>query len=100
MEREWTARSYSSGDEVELRFSAGGAIAPDRDWVLVERDGVLILSERDRANRFPVERIWGIGSDLGLKFIRSEDRIFEPRPSESEDVVSAEKAGVIGQTGD
>jgi antitoxin VapB len=82
MGREWTIKSFKSGNSAALRVPVAAGIAPGQEWLLVE-DGDGYRLERIGATakrKFDVDKIWGIAPDLTP--IRPEDRVFEhsPRP--------------------
>ena len=81
MGREWPTRSFKSGNSVAVRIPAGVGIEPNKDWIVIERDGDLVLREVEKPKRkFNIEKVWGSGIGSGLQFIKDEDRIFEERP--------------------
>ena len=86
MGKEYTAKSFRSGNSVAIRMPAALGVEPDREWTVVEEDGELTLRLKDRAKRkFNIDKVWGIGRNLHLEFIRDEDRVFEQRPLLRED---------------
>ena len=83
MGKEYTAKSFKSGNSVAIRMPAALGVEPEREWTVVERDGDLILHAKDRPKRkFNIDKV--AGSATGLKPIRPEDRIFEERPLRGE----------------
>jgi antitoxin VapB len=81
MGREWPTRSFKSGNSVAVRIPAGLGKEAGREWVLIERDGELVMRERDAPKRkFNIDRVWGCARDSDLRYI--ENREFEPRPSD------------------
>ena len=81
MGNQYTAKSFKSGNSVAIRIPAALRIEADREWSVEERDGDLVLHPKDRPKRkFNIDKVWGIGKDLGLQFIKDEDRVFEHRP--------------------
>lgn len=83
MGREWPTRSFKSGNSVAVRIPAGLHKQPGKDWVIVERDGELILRERETAKRkFNVAKVASSAGDL--QYVAPKTRTFEDRPSESE----------------
>jgi antitoxin VapB len=81
MGREWPTRSFKSGNSVAVRIPAGLGKEAGREWVLIERDGELVMRERDAPKRkFNIDKVWGCARDSGLGYI--ENREFEPRPSD------------------
>ena len=83
MGREWPTRSFKSGNSVAVRMPAGLKIEPNKDWLVVERDGELMLREREAPKRkFNIAKV--AGSATSLRYVTPEERVFEPRPSELE----------------
>lgn len=81
MGKRWPARSFKSGNSVAIRVPAALGIEPNRDWMLEERDGELVLRAKEAPKRkFPIDEVWGIGRHLDLKPIKDEDRVLEYRP--------------------
>ena len=86
MGREWTAKSFKSGNSVALRVPASVGIAPGEQWRLVEEGDHYRLEKIAAPKRkFNIDKVWGIGRDLNLKLIADEDRVFEHRPLVWED---------------
>lgn len=80
MGKEYTAKSFKSGNSVAIRIPAGLGVEPDDEWTVVEDNGKLVLSRKPKARRkFDVDAIWGIGKGLDLQPIKPEDRAFEHR---------------------
>jgi antitoxin VapB len=78
MGKEYTARSFKSGNSVAIRMPAGLGVTPGKDWVVSEEDGKLILKAKDMAEaRLDVDAFWG--KLKGLKLPPRED--FDERPS-------------------
>lgn len=78
MGREYTAKSFKSGNSVAIRIPAALGVEPDREWSVADEDGALVLRPRDPVKRkFNVAKV--VGSATDLEFIADEDRIFEPR---------------------
>lgn len=81
MGREWPTRSFKSGNSVAVRIPAGLKLEANKDWVLIEREGELVLRERDKPKRkFNIDKVWGCAIGSGLQLIKDEDRVFEHRP--------------------
>lgn len=81
MGKEYTAKSFKSGNSVAIRMPAALGVEPDREWTVDEENGDLVLRLKDRPKRkFNIDKVWGIGKDLHLELIRDEDRVFEHRP--------------------
>lgn len=78
MAREWTAKSFKSGNSVALRVPAGVGIAPGEAWQLVEDGDGYRLKKADAPKRkFNIEKVWG--SARNLRPIDPDDRWFEER---------------------
>ena len=81
MGREWTAKSFKSGNSTALRVPASVDIAPGEEWRLIEDGDGYRLEKAVRPNRkFNIDKVWGIGKHLNLQLIRDEDRVFAHRP--------------------
>jgi antitoxin VapB len=79
MGKEYVAKSFKSGNSVAIRMPAALGVEPDREWTVVEEDGKLVITAKDRPKRkFNIEKVWG--SATNLKPIDSDDRWFEERP--------------------
>ncbi|HKX78962.1 MAG TPA: hypothetical protein VJM34_10630 [Novosphingobium sp.] len=81
MSREWTTKSFKSGNSVALRVPAAVGIVAGEEWRLVE-DGDDYRLERiaKPKRKFNIDKVWGCGIGSGLQLIKSEDRVFEERP--------------------
>lgn len=79
MGREYTAKSFKSGNSVAIRVPAALGIQPDREWFLTEQeDGSLVLKAKPAAKRYlDVSGLWG--KEPGLVPPPRID--FEERPS-------------------
>ena len=81
MGREYTAKSFKSGNSVAIRIPAALGIEPDREWSVVDEDGTLVLRPKGKAKRkFNIDKVWGCAAGSGLKLIDPDDRVFEERP--------------------
>ena len=81
MSREWTAKSFKSGNSVALRIPAAVGIVPGEEWRLVEDGDSYRLQKADKPKRkFNIDKVRGCAIGSGLQFIKDEDRVFEPRP--------------------
>lgn len=81
MGKEYTAKSFKSGNSVAIRIPAALGVQPDSEWTVVNDDGTLILRPKDKPKRkFNIEKVWGCAVGSGLQFIEPEDRVFEERP--------------------
>ena len=81
MGKEYTAKSFKSGNSVAIRIPAALGIEPEREWSVEFRDGDLVLHPKEKAKRkFNIDKVRGCAIGSGLQFIRDEDRLFEERP--------------------
>ena len=81
MTREWTMKSFKSGNSVALRVPASVGMHPGEEWRLVEDgDGYRLEKMAKPKRKFNIDKVWGIGKHLNLQFIKDEDRVFEHRP--------------------
>ncbi len=81
MGKEYTAKSFKSGNSVAIRMPAALGVEPEREWSVSEENGDLVLRPKDRPKRkFDIDAIWGCAVGSGLQFIKPEDRVFEERP--------------------
>lgn len=88
MGREWTAKSFKSGNSIALRVPAGVGMTPGEEWRLVEDGDDFRLERATKPKRkFNIEKVWGSGSGSGIQLIEPEDRVFEdsPRPWDDPD---------------
>lgn len=83
---EHTAKSFKSGNSVAIRIPAALGVEPDREWIVEEKDGDLILHPKAKAkHKFNIEKVRGCAIGSGLKRIEPEDRVFKHRPLPWED---------------
>jgi antitoxin VapB len=81
MGKEYTAKSFKSGNSVAIRLPAALGIEPDREWTVTEEDGELHIRAKEAPKRkFDIDKVWGCARGLGLQPIKPEDRVFEERP--------------------
>ena len=86
MSREWTTKSFKSGNSVALRVPASVGMAPGEEWRLVEDGDAYRLEKVAKPKRkFDIEKVWGIGKHLDLKPIAQEGRVFEDSPRRWDD---------------
>lgn len=79
MGKEYTAKSFKSGNSVAIRMPAALGIEPDREWTVVEENGDFVLRAKDKPKRkFNIDKVWG--SATSLRPIDPDDRWFEERP--------------------
>ncbi len=84
---EHTAKSFKSGNSVAIRIPAALGVEPDREWIVEEKGGDLVLRPKPKAKRkIDVSGFWGKAP--GLKLAPRED--FEERPS----VIAAREAAL------
>lgn len=78
MGREYTAKSFKSGNSVAIRIPAGLGIKPNGEWLVSQEDDVIQLRPKPKApQRIDVSGFWGKAP--GIKLLPRED--FEERPS-------------------
>jgi antitoxin VapB len=82
MGKEYTAKTFKSGNSVALRLPKGLGVNPGEvAKIIQDEDGDFAVKLTERPKRkFNIDKVWGIGKHLDLKFIEPEDRIFEHRP--------------------
>lgn len=81
MGKEYTAKSFKSGNSVAIRMPAALGVEPDREWVITEEAGQFTVKRKDAPKRkFNIDKVWGSAIGSGLCIV--EDRTFEPRPTE------------------
>ena len=81
MGKEYTAKSFKSGNSVAIRMPAALGVEPDLEWTVIEEDGILVIKRKDRPKRkFDIDKVWGCAVGSGLQLIKDEDRVFEHRP--------------------
>lgn len=81
MGREWTTKSFKSGNSVALRVPASAGIAAGEEWRLVEDGGDYRLEKVTKPKRkFNIDKVWGCGIGSGMQYIKPEDRVFDERP--------------------
>ncbi|MBW8754277.1 MAG: hypothetical protein JF595_09000, partial [Sphingomonadales bacterium] len=51
MGKEYTAKSFKSGNSVAIRMPAGLGVEPEREWTVVEENGDLVLRPKDKPKR-------------------------------------------------
>ena len=92
MGKEYTAKSFKSGNSVAIRMPAALGIAPDREWTVVEEDGEFHIRAKPPEKRnIDVSGFWGKAP--WLKPLPPELREFEERPS----AIAARKAKAKGK---
>lgn len=80
MGKEYTAKSFKSGNSVAIRMPAALGVEPEREWTVAEENGDLVLRPKDKPKRkFDIDKV--AGSAKSLKYIEPESRLFDARPS-------------------
>ena len=78
MGKEYTAKSFKSGNSVAIRIPAALGIEPDMEWSVEEKDGDLVLHRKDKPKRkFNIAKV--AGSATSLKLIDDDARLFDER---------------------
>jgi antitoxin VapB len=78
MGKEYTARSFKSGNSIAIRVPAALGVRPGQEWSIVEDHGSLILREKPAASdRIDLSGIYG--SMPNLKPLSPEDRVLQER---------------------
>jgi len=78
MGKEYTAKSFKSGNSVAIRMPAALGVEPDLEWIVFEEDGNLVIKRKDRPKRkFDIDKVWGSATNLNP--IDPDDRWFEER---------------------
>lgn len=78
MGKEYTARSFKSGNSVAIRMPVGLGIEPNREWVVTEEGGDLVIRAKDAPKR-KIDVSGFAGKAPWLKPLSLEDREFEER---------------------
>jgi antitoxin VapB len=78
MGKEYTTRSFKSGNSVAIRMPAGLGVEPDREWIAEWVDGDLRLRAKPaEKQKLDVDRFWGKAKGLHVP-----ERVdFDERPS-------------------
>jgi len=78
MGTEYTAKSFKSGNSVAIRMPAALGVKPEREWIVSQKDGDLVLRAADAPKRkFNIAKV--AGSAKSLKLIDDDARLFEER---------------------
>lgn len=85
MGKEYTAKSFKSGNSVAIRVPAGLGIEPDREWGVEWVDGDLVFRAKPVVKR-KIDVSGFAGKAPGIRLAPRED--FEERPR----VIAARKA--------
>lgn len=80
MGKEFTAKSFKSGNSVAIRIPAALGVEPDREWTVIQEDGELrIRPKPSAAKRIDVSGF--AGKAPWLKPLPPELKEFDERPS-------------------
>ncbi len=78
MTKEYTGKSFKSGNSVAIRVPAALGIEPDREWIITEQDGDLHIRVKPKP-RQGIDVSGFAGKAPGIRLAPRED--FEERPS-------------------
>ncbi len=78
MTKEYSGKSFKSGNSVAIRVPAALGIEPDREWIITEQDGELHFRQQP-PGRKTIDVSGFAGKAPGIKLAPRED--FEERPS-------------------
>jgi antitoxin VapB len=76
--KEYRTKTFKSGNSVALRLPKGLGIAEGREMTVREEHGRYVV-EPVEPGKIKLDFSFLKGRTLGLKPIKSEDRVFEPR---------------------
>lgn len=80
MGREYTAKSFKSGNSVAIRMPAALGVKPDREWTVTEGEDGLVIREKP-AHKLKIDVSGFAGKAPWLKPLPRELREFDERPS-------------------
>lgn len=81
MGKEYTAKTFKSGNSVALRLPKALGLTEGMEMKVREEQGSYIVEPVERPKRkFNIDKVWGIAAGSGLTLIKPEDRVFEHRP--------------------
>jgi antitoxin VapB len=81
MTKEYRARTFKSGNSIALRLPSAMGVEAGREMRVREEHGKFTVEPIEAPKRkFNIDKVWGIGKDLGLELIADGDRVFEHRP--------------------
>ena len=80
MGKEYTAKSFKSGNSVAIRIPAALGVEPDREWVVTVEDGELHFRRKPEPRK-RIDVSGFAGKAPWLKMLPPELREFEERPS-------------------
>ncbi len=89
MGREFTAKSFKSGNSVAIRMPAALGVKPDREWTVTEGEDGLVIREKP-ARKLRIDVSGFAGKAPWLKPLPRELREFDERPST---IAARNKAG-------
>lgn len=78
MGKEYTAKSFKSGNSVAIRIPAALGVEPDSEWMITMEDGELHLRRKPEPQK-RIDVSGFAGKAPGIKLAPRED--FEERPS-------------------
>lgn len=78
MGKEYTAKSFKSGNSVAIRMPAALGIKPDKEWTITEEAGELVIREKPAPKR-RIDVSGFAGKAPGIKLAPRRD--FDERPS-------------------
>ena len=85
MGKEYRAKVFKSGNSLALRLPKELGLKEGSEMILREaRRGYAFEPAEAKPRKFNVDKVWGIGKNLGLQRIQDDDRVFEHRPLLSE----------------
>ena len=89
MGKQYTAKSFKSGNSVAIRVPAALGILPGQEWLLTEEDGTLVFRTKP-AEKPRIDVSGFAGKAPWLKPLPPELKEFEARPSSG--AISPERA--------
>jgi antitoxin VapB len=78
MSKEYTAKSFKSGNSVAIRMPAALGVEPDREWTVTEEQGELHIRAKEPPRR-TIDVSGFAGKAPGIKLAPRRD--FDERPS-------------------
>lgn len=78
MGREYTAKSFKSGNSVAIRMPAALGVKPDREWTVTEGEDGLVIREKP-AHKLKIDISGFAGKAPGIRLAPRRD--FDERPS-------------------
>ena len=86
MSKEYTAKSFKSGNSVAIRMPAALGVEPDREWTVTQEQGELHIRAKEPPRR-TIDVSGFAGKAPGIKLAPRRD--FDERPS----TIAARKKG-------